>query len=51
MAVENPGTAAENQRLYFVLFCYSCMAFLFDFHVSLEEFVEEFCREDEKKFL
>jgi hypothetical protein len=24
---------------------------LFDFQISKEEFVEEFCREDEKKFL
>jgi hypothetical protein len=24
---------------------------MFDFQVSKEEFVEEFCREDEKKFL
>jgi len=24
---------------------------MFDFEISKEEFVEEFCREDEKKFL
>jgi hypothetical protein len=28
----------------------SCQT-MFDFEISKEEFVEEFCREDEKKFL
>jgi len=27
------------------------MSWVFDFQISKEEFVEEFCREDEKKFL
>jgi len=29
----------------------TCSDTMFDFQISKEEFVEEFCREDEKKFL